>query len=75
MGGVKNMILHEEEGYVYQLDAPYMLAFYVGKIFDAGADTAQMCERAHAHAAAIFDRETNIRELVEIYHRISGKED
>lgn len=72
MGGVKNMILHDVEGYVYQLDAPYMLAFYVGKVFDAGAEVAPMCERAHEHAAQIFDREANIRKLVAIYRRISG---
>ena len=29
VGGVKNLVKHEEEGYVYQTDAPYMLAYYV----------------------------------------------
>lgn len=75
MGGVKNMILHEKEGYVYQLDAPYMLAFYVGKIFDARGSVEPMCERAHEHAAQIFDRKANIEELVAIYRTISGDED
>ena len=75
MGGVKNMITHEKEGYVYQLDAPYMLAFYVGKLFDAKEGVAPMCEAAHAHAAQIFDREENIKELVAIYRRISGNEE
>ena len=31
VGGVKNLLKHEEEGYVYQTDAPYMLAYYVKK--------------------------------------------
>lgn len=75
MGGVKNMITHEKEGYVYQLDAPYMLAFYVGKLFDAKENVAPMCEAAHAHAAQIFDRGENIKELVAIYRRISGNEE
>lgn len=75
MGGVKNMIRHEEEGFVYQADAPYMLAFYVGKIFDAGSAAAPMCERAHEHAAQIFDRKANIEELVEIYRAISRDEE
>ena len=31
VGGVKNLMKHEEEGYVYQTDAPYMLAYYIKK--------------------------------------------
>ena len=33
VGGVKNMIDHEKEGYVYQPDASYMIAYYAGRFF------------------------------------------
>ena len=34
VGGIKNLLTHGEEGYIYQWDAPYMLAYYVCKIFE-----------------------------------------
>ena len=34
VGGVKNMLTHNEEGFLYQHDAPYMLAFYVMELFE-----------------------------------------
>jgi glycosyltransferase involved in cell wall biosynthesis len=33
VGGIKNLMEHEKDGYLYQADAPYMLAHYVKKIF------------------------------------------
>jgi glycosyltransferase involved in cell wall biosynthesis len=67
VGGVKNMILHEEEGYVYQHDAPYMIAYYADKYFKMKEQAKKMTDRARAHAAVLFDRETNIETLVSIY--------
>jgi glycosyltransferase involved in cell wall biosynthesis len=72
VGGVKNMILHEEEGYVYQHDAPYMIAYYVEKYFKMGARAKEMTDKARKHAAAIFDRETNIDALVSIYETLQN---
>lgn len=34
VGGVKNMLVHEQEGYIYPFDEPYMLAYYIKKIFE-----------------------------------------
>ena len=34
VGGVSDMLKHKEEGFVYQTDAPYMLAHYVCEIFE-----------------------------------------
>lgn len=75
VGGVKNMINHEEEGFVYQHDAPYMIAYYVEKFFEMGADAKYMTDKARAHAAQIFDIDKNISDLVAIYGQISTKKE
>ena len=75
VGGVGNMLQNEVEGYVYQHDAPYMLAYYVMKIFnmqenDAAALDA-MTNAASLHAGQLFDRRTNAENMLEIYERIA----
>ncbi len=67
VGGVKNMIAHEKEGYVYQHDAPYMIAYYVDKYFKQGKEAKHMSDEARRHAQAIFDIKKNIDDLVSIY--------
>lgn len=73
VGGVKNMIAHEIEGYVYQHDAPYMLAYYVGKFFEMGAEAKKITNHARTHAAQLFDVEKNISDLISIYEEIACK--
>ncbi|MDD6157410.1 MAG: glycosyltransferase [Lachnospiraceae bacterium] len=73
VGGVKNMIAHETEGYVYQHDAPYMLAYYVEKFFEMGAEAKRITDNARAHAARIFDVDKNISDLIHIYEEIECK--
>ena len=34
VGGVGNFITHKEDGYTYQSDAPYMMAYYIKMIFE-----------------------------------------
>lgn len=33
VGGVKNMMIHGREGYIYPADEPYMIAYYICEIF------------------------------------------
>ena len=69
VGGVKNMLQHEE-GYIYQHDATYMLAYYVKKVFREGNDVYEMTERAHKHAQLTHNADKNAAELYEIYKKI-----
>ena len=34
VGGVKDFIKHGENGYIYPVDEPYMIPYYIGKMFD-----------------------------------------
>lgn len=70
VGGVKNLLRHEEEGYVYQTDAPYMLAYYVKKIFAMKRQVEIFGNAARIHASDTHDREKNLSILLSIYHKV-----
>lgn len=80
VGGVGNMLINGAEGFTYQHDAPYMLAYYVMEIFkmqDFQRDNLEsMTENAHKHALKLFDRAENAERMIKIYEAvINGVED
>ncbi len=80
VGGVGNMLINGVEGFTYQHDAPYMLAYYVMEIFkmqDFQRDNLEsMTENAHKHALKLFDRAENAERMIKIYEAvINGVED
>lgn len=71
VGGVTTMMKHNEEGFIYQSTAPYMLAHYIETVFDMGADAAALGQAARSHALKTHDPETNLRDLLNIYEKIA----
>ena len=70
VGGVKNLMTHGEEGFVYQSTAPYMLAYYIRQVFAMEDAAAEMGCKAHAHAGKTHDPDKNLRDLLAIYEEI-----
>lgn len=70
VGGVADMLIHKEEGFVYQTDAPYMLAHYICEIFENDNLATTFSVKARKHALITHDREENTRRLIEIYKDI-----
>ena len=70
VGGVKNMMTHEKEGYVYACDAPYMLAHYVGKIFEDSQLAQRMGQAAYEKASVTHEKKRNCERMLAIYHEI-----
>ncbi len=70
VGGVSDMLKHKDEGFVYQVDATYMLAHYVCEIFENEDLALTMSKKAREHALRTHDREQNTKRLIEIYHKI-----
>lgn len=70
VGGVKNLLKHNEEGFLYQMDAPYMLAYYIKKMFGMGKQAELMGINAKKHAEKTHDREHNLKTLLKIYEDI-----
>lgn len=73
VGGVSDMLKHKEEGFVYQADAPYMLAHYVCEIFKDDGLALKFSNHAKAHALQTHDPMSNNRRLNEIYEDILQK--
>ena len=73
VGGVKNLMTHGTEGFVYPADEPYMIPYYVDKIFRDDGLAEELSRNAIAHASQIHDREANFRQLLSIYRQIAGK--
>lgn len=72
VGGVKNMLTHEVEGFVYQADAPYMLAYYIDKLFRDDELAVKYGEAARRHAEKTHNQNINNKELQRIYKEILG---
>lgn len=70
VGGVTDMLKHKEEGFVYQTDAPYMLAYYVCKIFSNNDLALEFSKSERVHAMKTHDREENLKSLINIYRNI-----
>ena len=70
VGGVRNMLEHGKEGYVYPADAYYMMAYYIGELFENPERAVQMGRQAALRAAHTHHREKNRDRLLEIYEEI-----
>lgn len=73
VGGVKDMLIHKKEGYIYPADEPYMLAFYIDQIFSSDELAQRLGRNAHLHAALTHNRESITKEVLETYKEIVEK--
>ena len=73
VGGVADLLKHREEGFVYQADAPYMLAYYVCEIFANDDLALQFSKKARMHAIKTHNKEENTKRMMEIYREIIGQ--
>ena len=71
VGGVCDMLVNGAEGYLFPLNAPYMLAHYLERVFE-GDFPSDMCDRASAHSAKTYDAKTNTETLIGVYNEIIG---
>lgn len=70
VGGVPDLLQHGKEGFLYQSDAPYMLAYYVNKVFEDDKLAAKLGKAAHERAKVTHDYENNLSTLLNIYSKI-----
>ena len=70
VGGVKNLMTHEKEGFIYQADAPYMLSYYIQKIFEDDKLSLDFSNNAKLHANKTHNPDENFKQLLNIYKDI-----
>lgn len=76
VGGVGNMLIDGAEGFTYQHDAPYMLAYYVMEIFRLQEENRRqledMTDMAHSHAMRLFDSEKTLQICLKYIQVLKG---
>lgn len=73
VGGIPDILKDKEEGFLYQHDAPYMLAHYICEIFENKDLAMRLSKNAREHALKTHDRDENTRRLIEIYRDVLEK--
>ena len=73
MGGCSSLIEHGVTGYLYQADAPYMLAYYVCKIFENKELSVELGNNAALRAEARYDREVIVEDIINCYESMLCK--
>lgn len=74
VGGVPDMLTHNKEGFLYQTDAPYMLTYYISKIFEDEKKTHELSKNSILRAEKTHDKEKNCSRIIEIYNQVINKE-
>jgi len=69
-GGIPDMLENGSEGFLYQHDAPYMLAGHVCKILRDEDLAVRLSRNARKRALRTHDRNVNSKRLLEIYSGI-----
>ena len=73
VGGVTNRIEHGYDGYLYPYNEPYMLAYYIDKLFQNPAIEQKFSLNGIASANTINNVETNRLKLLQIYQDVLGE--
>lgn len=73
VGGTPNMLTDKVDGFLYQYDAPYMLAGYIDMIFSDDSLAMKFSKSARKHAMITHDKEKNYQDLMHIYEEIQMK--
>lgn len=74
VGGVPDQIKHGIDGYLYSCDEPYMLAYYVTKIFSEIKTAQEMSQNAIKKACIEHDPDICGEVLLNIYRQVMENE-
>lgn len=74
VGGIPDMLRDKVEGFLYPSDAPYMLAYYVMKLFADDELCLTVGAKAREHALTTHDKINIFQELENTYERIAEKD-
>lgn len=72
VGGISDLLTHKEEGFLYQSDAPYMLAYYICKIFQNNNIAINLSKKSRLKATKLHNKEQNLEQLLRIYRNVNN---
>ena len=68
VGGVSSLIEHGKTGFLYQADAPYMLAYYIEKLFDNSKLANQMSDYEIQDAHIKYQPQEILKQAMSVYN-------
>ena len=71
VGGVHNLLTHNQDGILYEKNKPQQMKQAILCIFEDDKLAMSLSSNARAHAQKTHDAENNYRTLLEIYHEIN----
>lgn len=72
VGGIPDLMIHKEEGFLYHSEAYYMLAYYICEIFEKRDLALYISKNARKRALDTHNQDVNNARIVEIYNEIVG---
>jgi glycosyltransferase involved in cell wall biosynthesis len=73
VGGVKDFIKHRENGFIYPVDEPYMIPYYIGKIFDDKELAERFSDLGRESGREKYSAESNGNTLSRVYSEIASQ--
>lgn len=70
VGGCISLIEHGVNGLLYQADAPYMLAYYIVKIFDDKDIASNISKKEVEKASALYEKDTIVENILQTYKKM-----
>lgn len=70
VGGVTNRIDHGIDGFLYPLNEPYMMDFYISKIFEDDFLATKISSQSILNAQQLLNKEKNLNQIITIYQSI-----
>lgn len=70
-GGIRSLLNHEKECFMYQSSVPYMLVYYIKKMLNKKEKMLEFSKNSKIKVKRIFGKEKNIENLIKIYKDIS----
>jgi len=71
-GGITSLMVNKRDGYIYQHNAPYMLAYYILQIFGDRKIAKEFSESASQSMSKIVNITKNTSRIAEVYAIIGG---
>ena len=71
VGGNHNIIEHGKTGFLYDVNAPYMLAYYIGQLFSNREKCCSFSHKGYDKVAKFVDPIQNAKIIKSIYENIS----
>lgn len=73
VGGVKDFIEHGKNGFIYPVDEPYMIPYYVGKLFDDSVLSNRFSQAGSISALNSYSGAENGRTVIDLYNDIINR--